>query len=246
MNTKQRISRRDLLKMSAAGARALRRPCSPRAWSALLRPRRTRSSSISIFAAMGRTHWVKTRNRAKPWPGSWIPTMPCTPTSPSTTRPSIRAPGDGHQQWAARRLQAQDGPDLLFGNWTYLIEDWMTADLVGWWDPLSRVAPTPMWKAICSGPTSSSSPASVSPNGQTAWLGLDNTTLWSYYNKDLFAANGWEAPDTWADQIALFQNIREAGLIPTSDYFGLAYAVWTLRHGHQPGAAQHLRRDRRG
>ncbi|HMN30563.1 MAG TPA: hypothetical protein PKE45_20600, partial [Caldilineaceae bacterium] len=42
--------------------------------------------------------------------------------------------GMDSQQWTERRLVAQDGPDLLFGNWTYLIEKWMEAGLVNFYD----------------------------------------------------------------------------------------------------------------
>ena len=228
MDTKHRISRRDMLKMSAAGAAGVATTALPAGMVGASAPSQDEivinidfrgygpdptgenevqgSALASILDSYHAMHPNVTVNHAPIDPGAW----------------------DDIQQWAARRLQAADGPDLLFGNWTYLIEEWMTADLVGWWDPYLE-SPNPYVEGNMQWADQFIKPGERQSNGQTAWLGLDNTTLWTYYNKDMFAANGWEAPTTWAEQISLYQAIQDSGVaIPVSDYFGLAYAVWTF------------------
>ena len=228
MDAKQKISRRNMLKMSAAGAAGAAATVLPAGMVSAGAPSQDEivinidfrgygvdplgvnleqgQALAGILDAYHAMHPNLTVNHAPIDPGAW----------------------DDIQQWAARRLQAEDGPDLLFGNWTYLIEDWMTADLVGWWDPYLE-SPNPYVEGNVQWADQFIKPGERQSNGQTAWLGLDNTTLWTYYNKDMFAANGWEAPTSWAEQISLYQAIQDSGVaIPVSDYFGLAYAVWTF------------------
>jgi hypothetical protein len=47
---------------------------------------------------------------------------------------------DDIQAWTVQRLVAQDGPDLLFCNQPSLIERWMEAGLIGFWDPYLSAA----------------------------------------------------------------------------------------------------------
>ena len=129
--------------------------------------------------------------------------------------------GMDSQQWTERRLVAQDGPDLLFGNWTYLIEKWMEAGLVNFYDdylvqPNPYVAGNEHWRDQFIVPSARQS------NGSIAWLGLDNTTLWFFYNKPMFANLGIEPPATWPEMIEMFQTIQDAGIIPCSMYHNLA------------------------
>ena len=56
--------------------------------------------SISIFRGYGRTHWVKTRNRAKPWPGSWISYHAMHPNVTVNHAPIDPGAWDDIQQWA--------------------------------------------------------------------------------------------------------------------------------------------------
>ena len=134
---------------------------------------------------------------------------------------------DDIQQWSERRLVAKDGPDLLFGNWTYLVEKWMEADLVGFWDDY-LVMPNPYVPGNQNWRDQFIMPSDRQSNGKKAWLGLDNTTLWSFYNKDMFAEMGIEPPKTWPEQTAMHETIRENGVIPVADYHSLAYAVWSF------------------
>jgi ABC-type glycerol-3-phosphate transport system substrate-binding protein len=131
------------------------------------------------------------------------------------------------QIWTERRLVARDGPDLLFGNWTYLIEKWMEADLVHFWDdyldmPNPYVPGNSQWRDQFIMPSERQS------NGKIAWLGLDNTTLWFFYNKDLFKQVGVQVPKMWPDLIDAFKTLKDNGIIPCGIYHNLAYAVWTF------------------
>lgn len=135
--------------------------------------------------------------------------------------------GMDSQQWTERRLVAKDGPDLLFGNWTYLIEKWMEAGLVGFWDPYLEM-PNPYVEGVEHWRDQFIMPSAKQSNGMTAWLGLDNTTLWSFYNKTMFEEMGLTPPTTWPEQIALYEAIKANGVIPFADYHSLAYAVWTF------------------
>lgn len=131
------------------------------------------------------------------------------------------------QQWTERRLVAQDGPDLLFGNWTYLCEKWMEAGLINFWtDYLEK--PNPYMPGVNHWKEQFIMPSESQSNGEIAWLGLDNTTLWSFYNKSIFDEVGIVPPKTWPEQIANYEKLKEAGYIPCANYHNLAYAVWTF------------------
>jgi ABC-type glycerol-3-phosphate transport system substrate-binding protein len=135
--------------------------------------------------------------------------------------------GMDSQQWTERRLVAQDGPDLLFGNWTYLIEKWMEADLVNFYDdyldmPNPYVAGNNAWRDQFIMQSERQS------NGKIAWLGLDNTTLWFFYNKQIFEEQGLQPPTQWPEMLEMFAQLKDAGIIPMADYHSLAYAVWTF------------------
>ncbi len=135
--------------------------------------------------------------------------------------------GMDSQQWTERRLVAKDGPDLLFGNWTYLIEKWMKAGLVNFYDDFLDV-PNPYVQGNKAWRDQFIMPSERQSNGRTAWLGLDNTTLWFFYNKDIFTQQGVKPPTRWPEMLELFAKLKDAGTIPLADYHSLAYAVWTF------------------
>ena len=135
--------------------------------------------------------------------------------------------GIDSQQWTERRLVAKDGPDLLFGNWTYLIEKWMEADLVNFYDDFLDM-PNPYVPGNNAWREQFVMPSERQSNGKTAWLGLDNTTLWFFYNKAIFAEQGLQPPTTWPEMIETFTKLKDAGIIPLADYHSLAYAIWTF------------------
>jgi raffinose/stachyose/melibiose transport system substrate-binding protein len=135
--------------------------------------------------------------------------------------------GMDSQQWTERRLVAKDGNDLLFGNWTYLCEKWMEAGLINFWtDYLEQ--PNPYVSGVNHWKDQFIMPSETQSNGEIAWLGLDNTTLWSFYNKSIFQEVGITPPKTWPEQIANYKKLAEKGYIPCADYHSLAYAIWTF------------------
>lgn len=141
--------------------------------------------------------------------------------------PTDPAVWDDIQGWTEARLVAQDGPDLLFGNWTGLIEAWMGAGLVGFWDDYlatsnGYVPVNPRWQ------DQFILPCATESNGKTAWISLDATALGMFYNKDLFAEMGLEPPTTWPEQADVLGTVREHNKIPCGMYYGLAYAAWTF------------------
>ena len=229
MNAKHKISRRNMLKMSAAGAAGAAATVLPAGMVSAGAPSQDeivlnidfRQYGVDVtgeYPEQGEAldafldsykmmHPNVTVNHAPIDPGAW---------------------GD-IQQWVARRLVAEDGPDLLFGNWTYLIEDWMKGDLVGWWDPYLE-SPNPYLEGNEQWADQFIKPGERQSNGMSAWLGLDNTTLWTWYNQDMFDANGWDVPTTWSEQIALYEQIAETDIIPLATHYNPIphYAVWSF------------------
>lgn len=135
--------------------------------------------------------------------------------------------GMDSQQWTERRIIAKDGPDLLFGNWTYLYEKWMKAGLINFWDDY-LAKPNPYVPGNKKWEDQFIMPSERQSNGKRAWLGLDNTTLWSFYNKDVFKKVGVQPPKTWPEQEQVYKKLKDAGYIACADYHSLAYAVWTF------------------
>lgn len=60
------------------------------------------------------------------------------------------------------------------------------------------------------------------------WLTMDTRTC--YYNKDMFAENGWEVPKTFSEFETLLATIKDAGIIPISQ----ANAAWDLLFIYEP------------
>lgn len=60
------------------------------------------------------------------------------------------------------------------------------------------------------------------------WMTMDTRTV--YYNKDMFAENGWEIPKTFSEFEALLATIKETGTTPVS----LALDPWCLLFAFEP------------
>jgi ABC-type glycerol-3-phosphate transport system substrate-binding protein len=135
--------------------------------------------------------------------------------------------GMDSQQWTERRLVAKDGPDLLFGNWTYLIEKWKEAGLVNFYDDFLDV-PNPYVPGNQAWRDQFIMQSERQSDGKIAWLGLDNTTLWFFYNKTIFEQQGLQPPKMWPEMLEAFDQLQAADIIPLADYHSLAYAVWTF------------------
>ena len=60
------------------------------------------------------------------------------------------------------------------------------------------------------------------------WMTMDTRTV--YYNKDLFADNGWEVPKTFEEFETLLGTIKEAGITPIS----LAHDEWSMLFAFEP------------
>ena len=53
------------------------------------------------------------------------------------------------------------------------------------------------------------------------WLNIDTKTV--FYNKDMFAENGWEVPNTFSEYEALLASVKEAEIIPLSVPFDVTF-----------------------
>jgi len=130
------------------------------------------------------------------------------------------------QQWTERRLVAADGPDLMWGDWIDLIEKWMQAGLVQFYDdyfvlPNPYVPGNKAWiDQIIIKPMKQS-------NGKTAYLGLDSTTLWFFTNKKIYAQYKLEKPKMWPDMIEQFKALKKDNIIACAMYHNLAMAAFT-------------------
>ncbi len=112
------------------------------------------------------------------------------------------------------KIAAGDAPDIMFGLPTVysdLVKAGQVLDLTG----SSFLANV-----------SSSSLDSVKIGGKVYGLPLDVQTMGVFYNKALFAANGWKVPKTYPELITLAKAIKAKGLVPFS--FGFKDA-WTAQ-----------------
>lgn len=227
--TGARVSRRHMLKlmgMSAAGAAlaACAVPAAPGAAPAAGQPAPAEEKIVIKI-----DHRGYARGAAEPVLKELIAEWEAQHPKFKIENTAVDYQGMDSQQWTERRLVAGDGPDLLFSNWTYLIEKWMEANLVNFYDDY-LVMPNPYVPGNQHWRDQFIVPSARQSNGKTAWVGLDNTTLWFFYNKQIFADLGLEPPKMWPDLITMFKTIQEKApnLIPCSIYHNLPFAVWTF------------------
>lgn len=112
------------------------------------------------------------------------------------------------------KIAAGDAPDIIFGRpkgYMELVEAGQIADLS---DEafLSQIADTAL--------------SSMKVDGKVYGLPMDVQSMGVFYNKELFAANGWQVPETYSELIALCKEIQQAGITPFA--FGFKDA-WTAQ-----------------
>lgn len=116
------------------------------------------------------------------------------------------------------KIAAGDAPDIIFGRpkgYMELVKAGQIMDLSG--QPfLSSIAPTAI--------------SSMKVDGKVYGLPMDVQSMGVYYNKDLFAANGWKVPETYTEFINLCKAIEAKGMIPLA--FGFKDA-WTAQVVYQ-------------
>ena len=113
-----------------------------------------------------------------------------------------------YQQVLATALQSGEGPDLFWTNGTATdimpgyVTNGMVEDLTDVVD-FSIITDDAMKLATIDGKQYS-----------VPWLTMDSRAC--FYNKDIFAENGWEVPKTFSEFEELLAKIKEAGITPIS------------------------------
>ena len=121
-----------------------------------------------------------------------------------------------YQQVLATALQSGEGPDLFWTNGTATdimpgyVNNGMVEDLTDVVD-FSIITDDAMKLATIDGKQYS-----------VPWLTMDSRAC--FYNKDIFAENGWEVPKTFSEFEELLAKIKEAGITPISQ----CYEDWSL------------------
>lgn len=133
----------------------------------------------------------------------------------------IKADGD-YDSLLKTAVQSGSGPDLFWTNGTAtttmpdFVENGVCADLTDLVD-YSFITDSAMQLATIDGKAWS-----------VPWMTMDTRTV--YYNKDMFAENGWEIPTTFDEFEELLATIKAAGVTPIS----LAYDSWCMLFAYEP------------
>lgn len=133
----------------------------------------------------------------------------------------IKADGD-YYSLLQTAIQSGDGPDLFWTNGTAttnmpdLVSNDACTDLSGSVD-FSFLSDSAMDLATIDDGIYS-----------VPWMTLDTRTV--YYNKDMFAENGWEVPATFSEFEELLATIKAAGVTPIS----LSHDSWSALFAFEP------------
>ena len=133
----------------------------------------------------------------------------------------IRADGD-YYSLLQTAIQSGDGPDLFWTNGT------ATTTMP---DMVSNGAMQDLTDAVDFSFISDSAMDLSRVNDglySVPWMTLDTRTV--FYNKDMFAENGWEIPKTFSEFETLMATIKDAGITPVS----LAYDSWSMLFAYEP------------
>lgn len=129
---------------------------------------------------------------------------------------------DNYDTVLSTAIQSGDGPDLFWtnGTATTVMPDYVAnnavADLTDYVD-YSFISESAMNMATIN-----------KHNYSVPWMTMDTRTV--YYNKDMFAKNGWEIPKTFPEFEALLETIKKTGTTPIS----LALDPWCLLFAFEP------------
>lgn len=119
-------------------------------------------------------------------------------------------------------IQSGSGPDLFWTNGTATTN---MPDLVS-----NNVCEDLSDKVDFSFMTDSAMELATIDDGiySVPWMTMDTRTV--FYNKDMFAENGWEVPTTFSEFEDLLAAVRDAGIVPIS----LAHDSWCMLFAYEP------------